>query len=137
MRYHVLATDYDGTLAQDGRVDAATVDSLRKLLATGRRLVLVTGRELPELLNIFPEIDLFEWVVAENGGLLYRPSAKEEKPLAEPPSDSFLRPCTIKTSDPCLSDASLSPPGNRIRRRSSILFAIKGWNCRSSSIKGR
>lgn len=91
MRYHVLATDYDGTLAQDGRVDAATVESLRKLLATGRRLVMVTGRELPELLDIFPEIDLFEWVVAENGGLLYRPSAKEEKPLAESPSDSFLR----------------------------------------------
>jgi len=27
MRYHVLATDYDGTLAQDGRVDAATVET--------------------------------------------------------------------------------------------------------------
>ena len=100
MRYHVLATDYDGTLAQDGRVDAATVDSLRKLLATGRRLVMVTGRELPELLNIFPEIDLFEWVVAENGGLLYRPSAKEEKPLAEPPSDSFVRALHEKNVGP-------------------------------------
>ncbi len=91
MRYHVLATDYDGTLAQDGRVDAATVDALRKLLATGRRLVMVTGRELPAILNIFPEIDLFEWVVAENGGLLYRPSTKEEIPLAEPPDDKFLQ----------------------------------------------
>lgn len=91
MRYHVLATDYDGTLARDGRVDAATVESLRKLLATGRRLVMVTGRELPQLLDIFPEIDLFEWVVAENGGLLYRPSTKEEKPLAESPSGIFLQ----------------------------------------------
>jgi hypothetical protein len=91
MRYHVLATDYDGTLAQDGHVDAATVEWLRKLLATGRRLVMVTGRELPELLQIFPEIDLFEWVVAENGGLLYRPATKEERPLAEPPSVSFLQ----------------------------------------------
>ncbi len=100
MRYHVLATDYDGTLAQDGRVDAATVDSLRKLLATGRRLVMVTGRELPELLSIFPEIDLFEWVVAENGGLLYQPSAKAEKPLAEPPSDSFLQALRDKNVGP-------------------------------------
>ena len=91
MRYHVLATDYDGTLAHDGVVDAATVESLRKLLATGRRLVMVTGRELPDLLAIFPEIDLFEWVVAENGGLLYRPSTKEETPLADPPTEGFLQ----------------------------------------------
>ena len=100
MRYHVLATDYDGTLALDGRVDAATVESLRKLLATGRRLVMVTGRELPELLSIFPEIDLFEWVVAENGGLLYRPSTKAEKPLAESPSGSFLQALHDKGVDP-------------------------------------
>ena len=46
MRYHVLATDYDGTIARTARVDARTVDALRKLLATGRKLVLVTGREL-------------------------------------------------------------------------------------------
>lgn len=91
MRYHVLATDYDGTLAHDGHVDADTVESLHKLLATGRRLVMVTGRELPDLLSIFPEIDLFEWVVAENGGLLYRPSTKEEKPLAEAPTEKFLQ----------------------------------------------
>ncbi|WP_319585684.1 HAD hydrolase family protein [uncultured Desulfobulbus sp.] len=100
MRYHVLATDYDGTLAQNGRVDVATVESLRQLLATGRRLVMVTGRELPELLDIFPEIDLFEWVVAENGGLLYRPSAKEEKLLAESPSDSFLQALGKKNVGP-------------------------------------
>ncbi|MFH0785421.1 MAG: HAD-IIB family hydrolase [Pseudomonadota bacterium] len=100
MRYHVLATDYDGTLAQDGRVDAATVDSLRKLLATGRRLLMVTGRELPELLSVFPEIDLFEWVVAENGGLLYRPSTKEEIPLAEPPNDKFVQALRDKNVGP-------------------------------------
>lgn len=90
MRYHILATDYDGTLAHDGKVDEPTIAMLNNFLATGRRLVLVTGRELPELLEIFPEIDLFEWVVAENGGLLYRPSTKEETPLAEAPSEAFV-----------------------------------------------
>lgn len=90
MRYHVLATDYDGTLATDGRVDAETIAALKKLLATGRRLVLVTGRELPELIQTFPEIDLFELVVAENGVLLYRPSTKEEKLLAEAPPEKFI-----------------------------------------------
>jgi len=90
MRYHALACDYDGTIAHNGRVDAATIESLKAFLATGRRLVLVTGRELPELLRILPDIGLFEWVVAENGGLLYRPSTSEERPLAEAQSDRFI-----------------------------------------------
>jgi hydroxymethylpyrimidine pyrophosphatase-like HAD family hydrolase len=30
MRYHVLATDYDGTLAHDGRVDDDTVAALKR-----------------------------------------------------------------------------------------------------------
>lgn len=91
MRYLVLASDYDGTLAHNGRVDEPTVAALQKLLATGRRLVLVTGRELPELLGILPQIDLFEWVVAENGALLYQPSTKEEIKLAEPPPERFVK----------------------------------------------
>jgi HAD superfamily hydrolase (TIGR01484 family) len=90
MRYQVLATDYDGTLASAGRVAEPTVEAVERLLATGRRLVLVTGRELPDLLEIFPRIDLFEWVVAENGALLYRPATREEKLLAEPPPADFL-----------------------------------------------
>ena len=60
MRYHALATDYDGTLAHDGRVDEDTLAGLQKLLASGRRLVLVTGRELPDLQQTFPRLDLFE-----------------------------------------------------------------------------
>ncbi|WP_010585733.1 HAD family hydrolase [Schlesneria paludicola] len=90
MRYHVLATDYDGTLATDGHVDEPTLKAMNQFLASGRHLVLVTGRELPELLSIFPKIDLFEWVVAENGGLLYRPSTKEERLLTEPPSEKLV-----------------------------------------------
>ena len=68
MRYHVLATDYDGTLAHNGRVDRPTVEALRRIKESGRKLVLVTGRELDELLDVFPELDLFHRVVAENGG---------------------------------------------------------------------
>jgi HAD superfamily hydrolase (TIGR01484 family) len=90
MRYHALAADYDGTLAHDGRVDKATLAALEKLLATGRKLVLVTGRELNELLGIFPDIRLFEQVVAENGALLYTPATREEKTLAKPPPPEFV-----------------------------------------------
>jgi hydroxymethylpyrimidine pyrophosphatase-like HAD family hydrolase/energy-coupling factor transporter ATP-binding protein EcfA2 len=90
MRYHALAADYDGTLAHNGRVDDSTVTALRRLKETGRKLVLVTGRELDELLAIFPETALFDRVVAENGALLYNPGTKEEQPLAEAPPAEFL-----------------------------------------------
>ncbi len=90
MRYFVLACDYDGTIAHHGRVSADTVTALEKLRAAGRKLILVTGRELDDLLAVFPEITLFEWVVAENGALLYRPSTREEKALAEAPPKPFV-----------------------------------------------
>lgn len=91
MRYQILATDYDGTLAKEGVVDEDTVNALQRFLATGRRLLMITGRELPELLEICPHMELFEWIVAENGGLLYRPSTKEIKRLAEPPTALFVQ----------------------------------------------
>src|SRR5262245_12015368 len=90
MRYHALACDYDGTLARDGCVDEATRDALARVRDSGRRLVLVTGRELDDLLAIFPEVDRFDRVVAENGALLYDPSTREAKSLCAPPSDAFV-----------------------------------------------
>src|SRR6266851_1536530 len=90
MSYHALACDYDGTLAHDGRVDEPTLAALERLLASGRKLLLVTGRELPELQTIFPHLNLFERVVAENGALLYRPGSREEKLLAERPPAAFI-----------------------------------------------
>jgi len=90
MRYLALACDYDGTLAHNSRVTQQTLAALERLLASGRRLIMVTGRQLDELLEIFPEIGLFEWVVAENGGLLYKPATKELRPLADAPKPEFV-----------------------------------------------
>jgi NADH-quinone oxidoreductase subunit G/NADP-reducing hydrogenase subunit HndD len=59
MQYYALATDYDGTLAKDGRVDEYTIDVLKRFQASGRKLVLVTGRELPfEGLHVTPIVGL-------------------------------------------------------------------------------
>ena len=90
MRYLVLACDYDGTLAAAGRMDPATIEALRQLRATGRRVVLLTGRELPDLLALLPEPQLFDRIVAENGALLYRPVEREERLLAEPAPEPFV-----------------------------------------------
>src|SRR5436309_15493066 len=90
MRYLALAADFDGTLAHDGRVDRPTLAALARLRASGRRLLLVTGRELDELLATFPEIGLFDRVVAENGALLYDPATKAARILAPAPPPALL-----------------------------------------------
>jgi hydroxymethylpyrimidine pyrophosphatase-like HAD family hydrolase len=90
MRYLVLATDYDGTLARDGRVDAPTIAALESVRHSGRRIVLVTGRLLEDLAVVFPRLDLFEHVVAENGAVVHRPATHETRTLAEPPPARFV-----------------------------------------------
>ena len=90
MRYLALCTDYDGTLAHHGRVDKPTITALEELRASGRKLVLVTGREIPDLLKVFDRLDLFDRVVAENGALIYRPASREERPLGDTPLPRFV-----------------------------------------------
>jgi HAD superfamily hydrolase (TIGR01484 family) len=90
MHYVALATDYDGTVAHDGVVEESALAALERLRTANRRLILVTGRELPDLQRVMPRLDLFDLVVAENGALLYRPAVSEERPLAEPPPQRFV-----------------------------------------------
>jgi phosphoglycolate phosphatase (TIGR01487 family) len=89
MRFKALATDYDGTIAHHGTVDAATVDALQEFKNSGRKLLLVTGREIPDLHGVFSEVSIFDLVVAENGALLYWPGTREEKCLAQSPPVAF------------------------------------------------
>jgi HAD superfamily hydrolase (TIGR01484 family) len=90
MRYLALCCDYDGTIAHHGRVDEPTLAALKRLRESGRRLLLVTGRELDELQTVFPHLDLFARVVAENGALIYRPETREERLLDEAPPQAFV-----------------------------------------------
>jgi len=96
MHFILLATDYDGTLAHDGEVNGNTLSAVSRLRASGRKLVLVTGRHLPDLCKIFPHLNLFDRVVVENGGVLYRPQSREEKMLCDPPNPRLLDLLTKK-----------------------------------------
>ena len=91
MHYLALACDYDGTLAKDGVVSPQTIAALERVRASGRSLLLVTGRLLEDLHQAFPRLDLFACVVAENGALLYHPADSTEKLLGEAPPRQFLQ----------------------------------------------
>jgi hydroxymethylpyrimidine pyrophosphatase-like HAD family hydrolase len=89
MRYLALAVDYDGTAATDGKLSDATSSALERLRSSGRRVVLVTGRQVSDLLRVCSRITLFDLVVAENGGVIYDPQTREEMPLGTPISARF------------------------------------------------
>lgn len=92
-RHQVLALDYDGTVAENGHVPDAVRAALVRARAAGVKLVLLTGRELEDLMRVCP-VDLFDAVVAENGALLYRVTSAGvplEHPLASPPPPEFAR----------------------------------------------
>ncbi|HZZ29909.1 MAG TPA: HAD family hydrolase [Pirellulales bacterium] len=101
MQYSVAAFDYDGTLAGDGRISEATVAALEACRRSGRKLIMVTGRELPDLLSVCPHLGLFECVVAENGALLYHADGKKEKVLGPAPSAEFVATLKRRGVTPC------------------------------------
>jgi len=90
VRYSALACDYDGTLARHGLVDDAVTAALERVRQSGRRLILVTGRQLSDLQDVYTRVDLFDRVVAENGALVYDPVTREQTLLGDPPSQALI-----------------------------------------------
>jgi hydroxymethylpyrimidine pyrophosphatase-like HAD family hydrolase len=90
MRYRTLVFDYDGTLATDERVAPETIDALARAKSRGRDLILVTGRELDDLLDVFPEVSMFDRIVAENGAVVYAPATGRQRLLGDPPDPAFV-----------------------------------------------
>lgn len=107
MRFVALAASFDGTLARDGRYDERCIDALRALAATGRKLILVTARELRELLEIFPSARVFDYIVAENGAILHQPATKQSEILAQAPSELLLRELNRRGVEPLAVGSSI------------------------------
>jgi len=85
-----VASDYDETLACEGRVDPQTWEALLRFKASGKKVILVTGRELDDLFSVCPDLSIFNAVVAENGAVLYLPSTRRLVCLAGSPPRSFI-----------------------------------------------
>jgi hydroxymethylpyrimidine pyrophosphatase-like HAD family hydrolase len=88
---HALACDYDETLASAGKIGPQALQALARLKTRGGKIILVTGRELDDLRKVCPHIDLFDFIVAENGAVLFRPATAQTRTLAAPPPDSFVQ----------------------------------------------
>ncbi len=100
MFYQALATDYDGTIATEGRVDPATYSTLKSWQLLGNKLILVTGRRLDNLYNVFPEAQSFDCIVAENGALLYFPASNKTTLLGSTPPDALIEALRQRQVEP-------------------------------------
>ena len=100
LRWAALACDYDGTLANGGRVRPPTLEALGQVRHSRRKLLLVTGRELDDLFDVFPLISLFDRVVAENGALVYDPATREHRLLASRPARDLLEALRKRKVEP-------------------------------------
>ncbi len=90
MRYLALVTDYDGVIADNGQPSTAAISAIQRLRSSGRRAILLTGRRLSDLIRVFPQIEIFDYVVAENGAVAYDPATRNEILLAAPPPARFV-----------------------------------------------
>ncbi|MCC7366682.1 MAG: HAD family phosphatase [Dehalococcoidia bacterium] len=100
MRHMVLASDFDETLATRGRVLPETLDAVVRLKESGRRFVLVTGRILEDLENVFPELSICDRVVAENGAVVFDPGSGNVRTIAPQPPKEFAIQLAVKGVDP-------------------------------------
>jgi HAD superfamily hydrolase (TIGR01484 family) len=91
VRYLSLATDFDGTLAHDAVVDSDVWEAVDRLKSSGRKVLLVTGRQVNDLKRVCPDLSRFDHVVAENGGVLYHPSNDTRKLLAPAPPKELVK----------------------------------------------
>jgi hydroxymethylpyrimidine pyrophosphatase-like HAD family hydrolase len=88
--FQVIASDYDSTLAHEGRVAPETLRVLRGARAAGTKLVLITGRTLRDLQTVFSNTSTFDLAIVENGALCFDPLAGLEEPLCAAPAAEFI-----------------------------------------------
>lgn len=100
MYFKALAADFDGTLAEGGKINPSTWDALRQLQDSGRKMVLVTGRSIDYLVPAVPRLEAFDRIVAENGAVLYCPTDRKTVLLSAGLPRSLIEILRLRNVEP-------------------------------------
>jgi hydroxymethylpyrimidine pyrophosphatase-like HAD family hydrolase len=100
MYFLALAADFDGTLAEGSRVDSETWNAILRLQASGRKMVLVTGRSIDSLAQAVPRLEAFDRIVAENGAVLYFPAKRKTVLLSAGPPRALIQELRRRKVEP-------------------------------------
>jgi len=88
MHISVIATDFDGTVAEGDRLAPEAGRALRRWREAGRIAVLVSGRPFEFLRDLQEREQAFDLIVAENGAVLYNPYSDEMRlPFGQVPDE--------------------------------------------------
>lgn len=90
MKFSVLAVDFDGTIAQNDRLDPVARQAIADLRAQGITIMLVTGRILSDLRRIAGDLHFVDAVVGENGAVIEFPDSGYARVLGPPPSAALV-----------------------------------------------
>lgn len=137
VRYLALATDYDGTLASQDTLSKPVQQALERLRTSGRRVIMVTGRRLDDLLAVCDCARLFDLIVAENGAIVYDPASRERARLADPPQSTSCSNCARGASNRWRSGRCWWPRRRRTERRCRTRSGNWAWKRRSSATATR
>jgi hydroxymethylpyrimidine pyrophosphatase-like HAD family hydrolase len=94
MKFVALALDYDGTIAVDGVFDPAVREAVAEARRRGIVVILVTGRQLPDLHRVAGDLTCFDVIVGENGAVLEFPSSGRHVVVGHAPTPTFLQELT-------------------------------------------
>lgn len=84
--YDLIAFDMDGTLLNSNKeISEDSKEAIIKATNAGKYVVLSTGRCLPELVRIMPEIPTVRYIIAASGALVY--DFHEKKVISRNPID--------------------------------------------------
>jgi hydroxymethylpyrimidine pyrophosphatase-like HAD family hydrolase len=115
VKLSVIALDYDGTIARDGRLELKVRDAIAALRSNGVIVLLVTGRILEDLRRVAGEPHFVDGVIAENGGVLYFADSEYLATLAPAVPPAFLAELSRRgipfQAGRCLVDASSDDAG--------------------------
>jgi hydroxymethylpyrimidine pyrophosphatase-like HAD family hydrolase len=121
MKFCVLALDYDGTIAENGKPHLAVMQAIQETRARGIVVVLVTGRILSDLKKVAGDLNVFDAVVAENGAVLAFSNGRTQT-LGRPPPSSLLDELCLQQVEFSVGDCVLETDASSAPR---ILNAIQ------------
>jgi hydroxymethylpyrimidine pyrophosphatase-like HAD family hydrolase len=90
MKLNALALDYDGTIAENGRLARGVREAIKRARTAGVTVLIVTGRILGDLRRVAGDLSFVDAVVAENGAVVIFPRSGRSTALHHLPSPLFL-----------------------------------------------
>ena len=146
LRMKILASDFDGTLKRQGRIEPQDLNAIQRFRRHGHQFGIVTGRSIAMLMCEAGPLQIpFDFVIGNNGGIVVDQQLRvlhrfdlarqdwealirflrrvAELPGYQPDAVGFFNPWSWHTRQPGLTGAILAPSDEMTRAAVRELIA--------------